>query len=130
MGVARAARSAIEWRAVNLAVEAYEAEDYKVEYTGSSKPYDLVASKDQDVRRVEVKGSSGAASHVELTIGEVLNSRESIPTDLYVVDGIRWWREEDGAVRASGGDVRWWQEWTAEEARLRAIRYRYELPPN
>jgi Domain of unknown function (DUF3883) len=124
-----AVRSAIEWRAVKLATEEYKAHGYDVDYTGSSKPYDLVVTKGRDVRRVEVKGSSGAADTVELTSGEVANSRESIPTDLYVVDGIQWTRATDGAVDASGGDERWWKGWTAEDARLTATRYRYVLPP-
>lgn len=123
-----AVRIAIEWQAVNLAIAAYEAEDYVVDYTGASEPYDLVVTKGEEVRRVEVKGSSGAATNVELTIGEVLNSREYALTDLYVVDGIRWWREPDGAVHADGGDVRWWRDWAAEESRLMSIRFRYELP--
>jgi hypothetical protein len=125
-----AVRSAIEWRAVNLAIEAYKAHGYKVEYTGSAKPYDLVATDGRDVRRVEVKGSSGAATAIELTIGEVDNSRESIPTDLYVVDGIKWTRAADGSVHASGGDTRWWKDWTAEDSSLTATRYRYVLPPD
>jgi hypothetical protein len=124
-----AVRSAIEWRAVSLATEKYEADGYEVDYTGSSKPYDLVVSKGQDVRRVEVKGSSGAATTVELTSGEVDNSRESISTDLYVVDGIEWTREADGSVHANGGDTRWWKDWTAEDAGLTATRYRYALAP-
>ncbi len=124
-----AVRSAIEWRAVNLAIGEYEDDDYEVDYTGSSKPYDLVVTKGLDVRRVEVKGSSGAATTVELTTGEVENSRESIPTDLYVVDGIQWTRGADGAVHASGGDARWWKDWTAEDASLTATRHRYALPP-
>jgi hypothetical protein len=123
-----AVRSAIEWHAVNLAIEHYGAQDYYVEYTGSSKPYDLAVMKGQDVRRVEVKGSSGEALSIELTRGEVDNSRESTATDLYVVDGIRWWREADGSVQADGGVVRWWTDWTAQDAGLSAIRYRYELP--
>jgi hypothetical protein len=124
-----AVRSAIEWRAVNLAIGAYAARGYEVDYTGSSKPYDLVVTNGLDVRRVEVKGSSGAATAIELTSGEVGNSRESIPTDLYVVDGIQWTRAADGSVHASGGHARWWKDWTAEDARLTATRYRYVLPP-
>jgi hypothetical protein len=124
-----AVRSAIEWQAVDLATGAYETHGYEVEYTGSSKPYDLVAAKGRDVRRVEVKGSSGAATTVELTSGEVDNSREFVPTDLYVVDGIQWTRAADGSVHASGGHARWWKDWTAEDARLTATRYRYVLPP-
>ncbi|HST49589.1 protein NO VEIN domain-containing protein [Jatrophihabitans sp.] len=125
-----AVRSAIEWRAVNLAIEAYEALDYEVEYTGSTKPYDLVVTKRDEIRRVEVKGSSGAAKTVELTYGEVDNSRDWQPTDLVVVDGIQWWRELDGSVQADGGEIRWWKNWTAEASRLQEIRFRYKLPPS
>jgi hypothetical protein len=124
-----AVRKAIEWRAVNLATEAYEAEGYKVDYTGSSKPYDLAVAKGSDRRRVEVKGSSGAATTVELTDGEVTNCHEFAPSDLFVVDGIQWWRAADGSVHADGGAVRWWRDWTAADASLKAIRFRYTLPP-
>jgi len=124
-----AVRSAIEWRAVNLAIRAYEAQGYEVDYTGASKPYDLEVVNGPDVRRVEVKGSSGAATTVELTSGEVDNSRKPVPTDLYVVDGVDWTRAADGSVQASGGDARWWKDWTAEDASLTATRYRYGLPP-
>jgi Domain of unknown function (DUF3883) len=84
-----AVRSAIEWRAVNIAVEVYRELGYELDYTGSTKAYDLVVTEGQDVRRVEVKGSSGAASTVELTSGEVDNSCEFTPTDLLVVDGVQ-----------------------------------------
>lgn len=124
-----ALRSAIEWRAVDLAMKAYDAEGYAFTYTGASKPYDLAVEKGADKRRVEVKGSSGAAMTVELTHGEVDNSREATPTDLFVVDGIQWWREADGSVQADGGDVRWWRDWTAKDASLKAVRFRYTLPP-
>lgn len=123
-----AVRSAIEWRAVNLAIAAYEADGYQVEYTGSTKPYDLAVKKGDEERRVEVKGSSGVATTVELTIGEVNNCRKHTMTDLFVADGIRWLREPDGSVRADGGDVRWWKDWTAEDDSLEAIRFRHTLP--
>jgi hypothetical protein len=122
-------RSAIEWRAVNLAINDYTAHGYEVDYTGASKPYDLVVTKGRDVRRVEVKGSSGKAKAIELTTGEVGNSRGSLPTDLYVVDGIEWTRGADGSVDAYGGDARWWRDWMADDVSLVATRYRYALPP-
>lgn len=121
-------RSAIEWRAVNLARDAYDTLGYEVDYTGASKPYDLAVTKGEDRRRVEVKGSSGAAATVELTSGEVNNSRGATPTDLFVVDGIQWKRDADGSVQATGGDVRWWQGWTADAEALQPIRFRYTLP--
>lgn len=121
-------RSAIEWHAVNHAVGHYDGLGYAVHYTGASSPYDLVVTKGTDLRRVEVKGSSGAATHVELTKGEVKNSRKPTPTDLYVMDGIRWARDADGVVSTWGGEARWWQDWMATKASLQATRYRYTLP--
>lgn len=121
-------RSAVEWRAVDLAVEAYEAKGYTVDYTGASKPYDLEVQLGGDRRRVEVKGSSGAAATVELTCDEVDNSRGLTPTDLFVVDSIQWEREDDGSVRAYSGNARWWKDWTAADVSLKAIRFRLTLP--
>lgn len=121
-------RTAIEWHAVDHAVEHYDGLGYSVEYTGASKPYDLVVTNGRDVRRVEVKGSSGAASHVELTSGEVDNSRKSVLTDLYVMDGIGWAREADGTVSTWGGEARLWTDWTATEGSLKATRYWHTLP--
>ena len=106
-------RSAIEWRAVNLAINDYTAHGYEVDYTGASKPYDLVVTKGRDVRRVEVKGSSGKAKAIELTTGEVGNSRGSLSLQIstswtesngLVEQTARWMRT--GAIRAGGGTGR------------------------
>lgn len=121
-------RAAIEWHAVDHAFAYYDGLDYEVEYTGASEPYDLVVSKGADVRRVEVKGSSGVASTVELTSGEVDNSRKSIPTDLYVMDGIGWARQPDSTVATWGGEARLWQNWTATDVSLKPTRFRHTLP--
>lgn len=124
-----AVRSAIEQRAVELAIATYDAEDYEWEYTGESSPYDLEVRKGSEVRRVEVKGSSGAAKMVELTHGEVNNSQSGdVPTDLFVVDGISWRREPDGSVVADGGEVRRWRDWRAEDDQLLEFKFRYTLP--
>jgi hypothetical protein len=121
-------RSAIEWRAVAVAKKWYEDNGFAVQYVGNIKPYDLLASKNGNVRRVEVKGSSGAASKVELTAGEVQNARAFSPTDLVVVDGVEWVRTADGSVEASGGEIRRWADWTPDRGALKVTRFRYELP--
>lgn len=121
-------RSTIEWRAVYAAIEHYAAENYAVDYVGNTKPYDLVVTREHDVRRVEVKGASGTAEHVELTHGEVDNSREYAPVDLFVMDGIQFERNPDGTVDAFGGEARLWRDWRASDSALKPIRYRYKLP--
>jgi hypothetical protein len=63
-------RSAIGWRAVELAELYYGHLSYTVEYVGGTKPYDLVALRGETCR-VEVKGSFGRPEKVELTVGEV-----------------------------------------------------------
>ncbi|QIK65621.1 DUF3883 domain-containing protein [Nocardioides sp. HDW12B] len=122
-------RSAIEWRAVAVATRWYEGQGYACEYTGANKPYDIVATQGSDVRRVEVKGSSGKAETVELTAGEVKNAGAFDATDLFVVDGITYARLENGSVEASGGFSRRYADWAPTETALEVTRYRYMLPP-
>lgn len=121
-------RSAIEWRAVAVATSWYEGEGYTCEYTGAHQPYDIVVTRGAEVRRVEVKGSSGQAEKVELTAGEVKNARRFIETDLFVVDGIGYERLENGSVEAFGGFARRYATWTPAKAALKITRYRYTLP--
>jgi hypothetical protein len=64
---------------------------------------------------------------VELTINEVDHARQ-IRTDLYVVDQIQLERQEDGAIRTSGGKVRCWPNWSPLDEALRPTRFRYQLP--
>jgi hypothetical protein len=123
-----AVRSAIEWWAVAVAWKWYEDNGFDVRYVGNTEPYDLVATKNSDVRRVEVKGSSGAATKVELTAGEVRNAQDFTPTDLVVVDGVEWVRAPDGSVEAHGGEVRRWADWIPDMSALTVTRFRYALP--
>lgn len=121
-------RRAIEMRAVDMATEHYSPE-FDVEDVGASRAYDLhlVHRTTGAERRVEVKGSTGNASAVELTHGEVANAREFQPTDLFVVSGIEWERDGD-RVRAWGGAARICREWEPLESSLTAIRFRHQVP--
>lgn len=124
-----AVRKAIERHSVELAIKHYEDRGYRVEDTGTYKPYDLTAEQGQDKRRVEVKGSSQTLEAVELTHGEVKNSRlMKHPTDLFVVERITWKRNPDGTITAEGGEIRHWRDWVAQDESLQAIRYRHTLP--
>jgi hypothetical protein len=65
---------------------------------------------------------------VELTSNEVSHSGvPSWETQLIVVDQIAW-TVDSGTVITSGGRLRRWREWQATEDRLKATRYRYQLP--
>lgn len=122
-------RKAIEDRAVQLATDHYSSLGYDVQDVGASRSYDLHLTYpgSGEERHVEVKGSTGDAAEVELTIGEVNHASDFQPTDLFVVGGIAWRREAD-AVIASGGDARWFADWTPDASDLAAIRFRYTVP--
>jgi hypothetical protein len=124
-------RDAIEDHSVAWALSHFEEAGYLVKDVGDSCPYDVLATSDTEELHIEVKGSSGTATTVELTAGEVLDSSfegeyESV---LVVVDQIEWSREPSGTVFAKGGRPRVWRDWIPDSERLDPTRYRYLLPP-
>ncbi|MET8212566.1 DUF3883 domain-containing protein [Streptomyces sp. NPDC005373] len=77
---------------------------------------------------VEVKGTTGAATSVELTINEVLHARDKDNTvDLYVVSDIKVDTLTD-PYTASGNKVTLFTDWEPAEEDLRPRKYEYRLP--
>ncbi|MCX4808936.1 DUF3883 domain-containing protein [Streptomyces sp. NBC_01214] len=92
------------------------------------KPYDLRCTRGAEERHVEVKGTMGAATSVELTINEVLHARDKGNTvDLYVVSDIRVDTHTE-PYTASGGTVSRYTDWEPAEEDLRPRKYEYRLP--
>ena len=91
-------------------------------------PFDLLVSNPTEARHVEVKGSTGSATTVELTDGEVRQAAARQPTDLYVVRGITWRRQPDGQVMTDGGRAEVLHDWAPTADRLASTRYRYTVP--
>ncbi|MFD0392539.1 protein NO VEIN domain-containing protein [Streptomyces nogalater] len=119
-------RKAIELHAEDLAVAHYEAEGWTVERLG--KPYDLRCTRGTEERHVEVKGTTGAPTSVELTINEVLHARDKDTTvDLYVVSDITI-DTHTVPYTTSGGEVSHYLDWEPAEQDLRPRRYEYRLP--
>jgi hypothetical protein len=125
-------RKAIELRAVELAISHYISLGYDwadVTDVGATCPYDLVLAGSTRMgaeRHIEVKGSTGDALSVELTMGEVRHAREYQPTDLIVVSGIQWGRV-GGDVVASKGKVSVHGDWRPEDRDLAPTRFRYAV---
>ncbi|MDT0266986.1 DUF3883 domain-containing protein [Streptomyces sp. DSM 44915] len=119
-------RKAIELHAEDMAVAHYEHEGWRVERLG--KPYDLHCTQGDEVRCVEVKGTTGAATSVDLTINEVEHARNPQNTvDLYVVSDISVnVRVEPYAT--SGGRVTHIRDWEPAEEDLRPRSFEYRLP--
>lgn len=122
-------RYVIETRAMEVAKKSYERHGYQVEDVSGYRPYDLVCSKPGvKQRRMEVKGTRGSASVVNLTVGEVIAAREpSSITDLFIVYQIQISRLDDAPV-ASEGKVYVIQGWVPKDVDLESTQYRYKVP--
>ncbi|MFE9834475.1 protein NO VEIN domain-containing protein [Streptomyces sp. NPDC005551] len=119
-------RKAIELHAEDMAAAHYEGEGWIVERLG--KPYDLRCTREREERRVEVKGTTGAATSVDLTINEVEHARDPQNTvDLFVVSDIKVDLRTD-TYTASGGRVLHLHDWAPAEADLRPRSFEYRLP--
>jgi hypothetical protein len=81
-------------------------------------------------RYVEVKGSTGAVSSVELTVNEVTHANNYPCTDLIVVDNIVWSGSAETGYTTTGGVLRAWPSWSPEHDDLSVTRSRYDLPPS
>ena len=126
-----ALRKAIELQAMKQADELLHELGYSTVDVSATEPYDIHATSTEDELAVEVKGSSGTATTVELTIGEVNKAHEKAQGSmLVVVDQIPYKREGEKVV-TEPGRVRFWPDWDEELSghRLQAIRFRYLLPP-
>jgi hypothetical protein len=121
-------RVAIETHAVDLVMTHYKELGYTVTDVGAIQSYDVLAIQKAEELHIEVKGSTSTADAVELTANEVTHARASTPTDLVVVDEIKWSRLGDGSIQTSGGRRRSWRSWQPAEKDLTASRYRYRLP--
>ena len=118
-------RRAIERHAVDLAREHYTADGWKVEELG--KPYDLRLTKLGAEWHVEVKGTTGAPTSVELTANEVQHAREFPDVDLFVVSDITVMGTAPDYV-ASGGTVTLLAGWEPAGEDLRPTRFEYRIP--
>ncbi|WP_410598438.1 protein NO VEIN domain-containing protein [Amycolatopsis sp. lyj-90] len=115
-------RKAVEQHAVTTATTYYEKLGWHVTELG--KPYDLKCRRKGEELHVEVKGTTGAAAAVELTVNEVNHAHGPDVTDLFVVSEII----VNDSYETSGGKTHIFENWTPNEDALQPIRFRYELP--
>jgi hypothetical protein len=121
-----ALKIAIETHAIEKARAYYQSvHASKVEEVG--KPFDLRVTKGDTEIRVEVKGSATTASSVLVTSGEVDHAATFGAVELFVVDEIKWLRQEDGTIATSGGRMRRWPLWSPNQSNLIAKSYKHNL---
>lgn len=121
-------RAAIENYAVDMVIEDYRGKKAS-EFVKLGKPFDLKLKLAGQERHVEVKGSSMEIATVELTANEVSHAHDFQPTDLAVVDCIRWEISAAGNYSLTGGRLRLWPDWTPKASALAPRKYAYILPP-
>jgi hypothetical protein len=122
-------RAAIERRSLDVAL-AYYQDIGGVAPRELGKPYDIAVTVDGVERHCEVKGSCMLIDTVELTANEVNHGKTCSNVDLIVVDDIDITRDKTtGEVRAGGGRLRVWSNWSPTDDALRAHRFAYSLPP-
>ena len=124
-------RAAIEQQAMNQADALLKELGYETEDVHANSPYDILATETDDEIAVEVKGSSGTATTVELTIGEVNKARDpDCGSMLIVVDQIPFFWKGDEVV-TKPGRIRFWPSYDTEltEDRLQPTRFRFLLTP-
>lgn len=123
-------RRALESYAMDAAAAYYRARGWHVEPVNDTKKVldlRLVHPVSGEVRRVEVKGSSQAASHVEVTKAEVARSREEA-CELFVLDKILYQETGPGPDDyACQGGRRRAGDWCADDKDLEAKIYDYHV---
>lgn len=120
-------RKAIEIAAVNQATAHYLAQGYEVHDVGLTHSYDLLATRGDEVRHVEVKGSQGHISKIQLTRNEVVHADVFDNTDLVLVSEVTWERLADGGIAAGQGYMAVIPNWTPSIENLKPLTYEYFL---
>jgi hypothetical protein len=125
-----AIRKAVELHAMKLAEKHYRDNGFTVDDVSEKKlGYDIrCTGKGREVH-VEVKGTRGDGSKVELTIGEVKHTRGmKWRSDLFVVSEIKV-TGKNGEIKTSGGKCHIATAWNPADEDLAVTRYQYSIPP-
>ena len=118
---------AVEALAMNLATEFYS-KAWNVEDVHGTESYDLICRRGDEVKHVEVKGTTTDGAEVILTPNEVRHARENPCIALFVVSNITVERAEDGTVIATGGEHHLYDPWRLDDGTLTPLGFRYQVP--
>jgi hypothetical protein len=118
---------AVEALAMNAAIMFY-GKTWKVEDVHGAESYDLICRRGNEVRHVEVKGTTTDGAEVILTPNEVRHAREYPYAALFVLSNITVERAEDGTVTATGGTCTSYDPWHLDDGTLKPLGFRYQVP--
>jgi hypothetical protein len=119
---------AVEARAMNKATDLYSAQGWIVEDVHGTESYDLICRRGDEVKHVEVKGTTTDGVEIILTPNEVRHARESECTALFVLSHITVEQAEDGTVTATGGQRHRYDPWRLDDGTLTPLGFRYQVP--
>jgi hypothetical protein len=127
-GLSQAERRAVELRAMQVARALYEGAGWDVIDKSSSQPFDLLATKGNSKKFIEVKGTTGEGLSVVLTHGEVNHVRSNGRNSALVIVSAIVLENSCGNWQAHGGTVTTHEDpWALVEENLSATQYRYEI---
>ena len=118
---------AVEALAMNMATEFY-GKAWDVEDVHGTESYDLICRHGDEVKHVEVKGTTTNGAEVILTPNEVKHARENPCTALFIVSNVTVERAKDGAVIATGGKRDLYDPWRVDDGTLTPVGFRYQVP--
>jgi hypothetical protein len=118
---------AVEAHAMNMATEFY-AQAWTVEDVHGTESYDLLCRRGDEVRHIEVKGTTTEGAEVILTPNEVRHAQENNCTALFVLSNVKIERAEDGTVTATGGIRHLYDPWDLDDGTLTPLGFRYQVP--
>ena len=121
------AKVAVEAHAMNIATEHYAAA-WQVRDVHGNQSYDLECRRGDEVKHVEVKGTTTDGNDVILTPGEVRHAREHEHNALFILSNVTIQRSADGTVEATGGAQHIHDPWHLDDAALTPIGFRYQVP--
>jgi hypothetical protein len=117
---------AIEQRAVAVVRQHFEDDlGYETEDVGDTRSYDIHATKDGQVVKVEVKGTTTDGSEVTLTANEVDLHQKDYPNNAFAIVRRIVLDKSAKPPVATGGELLLEIPWQLEAERLKPIAFRY-----
>lgn len=108
---------------------AHYAGDWDIEDTSAGNPYDLVLTRPDESRYVEVKGTAGLGEQVNLTANEVEHTRRHPGhVILFIVHSINVDRSDPARPRASGGTTHIIEALDLDAGELHAVAFTWTTP--
>lgn len=127
-GLSQLERKAVELRAMEVVRQIYENDGWEVVDTSSSHPFDLLATRDGEIRHIEVKGTTGLGASILLTHGEVEHAKRNRSVAALVVVSKIALSGEGESFAGSGGEISTHLDpWHIKNSCLEATNYRYAL---